>query len=52
MLTSINDARRVNYASAVHQYRKPSVLARALCVVAYVAFGAMFGVIAFVAVTQ
>lgn len=51
-MQAINDPRRVNYASAVERFRRPSVTMRLLGAVAYVAFGAMFGVIAFVAVTQ
>lgn len=51
-MQTINDPRRVNYASAVERFRRPSMAARVLGVAFYVAFGAMFGVIAFVAVTQ
>ena len=43
---------RVNYASPLERFRKPSKFKQAANALALVAFGMAFGVIAFLAVTQ
>lgn len=43
---------RVNYASPLQRFRKPSRIKKFASALAFILFGIGFGVIAFVAVTQ
>lgn len=47
-----DNIQRVNYASPLERFRKPSRIKQVASALAFVAFGMAFGVIAFIAVTQ